>query len=436
VNEMLLPLAMAGVTLTGILLGYRVAMVLAGSAALFILVSDLPIAFFNLLVSRIYANVLSNWLLVAIPMFIFMGLILETSGVAERSLKAAQKALGGSAAGMGASVLVIGVLLAASSGIVGASVVLLTLLALPRLKEAGYDQSTSAGLITASGTLAILIPPSVMLIVLGDQLKTPVPAMFAGAIGPGLLLVVVYGLYIAWRARGLPALQQVEKTSVFALIYDLGPLLVLVVSVLGSIIAGIATPTEASGLGALGAVLVTVLYRKFSLAMLMQAARSTVITTSVVLFVMIGATCFSAVFKGIGGDDLVEAGITAFGTDAYVVLAVVMVAVFLLGFVLDWLEISLILLPIFAPIVAALDFGNGLSGPDVLIWFGILMAVNLQTSFLTPPFGFSLFYLRGAAGDQISTPEIYRGVLPFIALQLLVLALLILFPGLITGFTS
>ena len=435
-SDSVLPLAMAALTLGGILAGYRVAMVLAGSAAIFILLSDLPVAFFNLLVSRIYANVLSNWLLVAIPMFIFMGLILETSGVAERSLKAAQKALGGSAAGMGASVLVIGVLLAASSGIVGASVVLLTLLALPRLQEAGFEKSTSAGLIASSGTLAILIPPSVMLIVLGDQLKTPVPSMFAGAVVPGLLLVLVYGLYILWRARGLPALSPSERGSVFGLLYDLGPLLALVISVLGSIITGIATPTEASGLGALGAVLITLLYGKFSLSMLMTAARQTVVTTAVVLFVMIGATCFSAVFKGIGGDDLVEAGLRAFGDGPYTVLTVVMVAIFLLGFVLDWLEITLILLPIFAPVVAALDFGNGLAGQDVLIWFGILVAVNLQTSFLTPPFGFSLFYLRGAAGDQIATPDIYRGVLPFIALQLLVLSLLILFPGLITGFTS
>ncbi|WP_235607829.1 TRAP transporter large permease subunit, partial [Roseovarius indicus] len=203
-SDTALPLAMAALTLTGILAGYRVAMVLAGSAALFILVSDLPTAYFNLLTSRIYANVLSNWLLVAIPMFIFMGLVLEKTGVAERSLRAAQQALGGSAAGMGISVLVIGVLLAASSGIVGASVVLLALLALPRLQETGYDKPTSAGLIAASGTLAILIPPSVMLIVLGDQLQTPVPDMFAGAIGPGLLLVAVYGILVAIRARTLP----------------------------------------------------------------------------------------------------------------------------------------------------------------------------------------------------------------------------------------
>ena len=435
-SEELLPIAMAALTLTGILAGYRVGMVLAGAAAIFILVSDLPTAFFSILVSRIYANVLSNWLLVAIPMFIFMGLILETSGVAERSLRAAQRALGGSAAGMGISVLVIGVLLAASSGIVGASVVLLALLALPRLQEAGFDKETSAGLIASSGTLAILIPPSVMLIVLGDQLKTPVPDMFAGAIGPGLLLVAVYSVYIIWKARKLPALPRTDRISIARLLFDLGPLLALVVSVLGSIIAGFATPTEASGIGVFGALLITILYRKFSFEMLMNSARQTVITTSLVLFVLIGATCFSAVFKGIGGDDLVEAGITAFGTDPYTVLAVVMISIFVLGFVLDWLEITLILLPIFAPIVAGLDFGNGLDSQDVLIWFGILVAVNLQTSFLTPPFGFSLFYLRGAVGDQLTTPQIYRGVLPFIALQLLVLALLIIFPGLITGFTS
>ncbi|MEO9897660.1 MAG: TRAP transporter large permease subunit [Paracoccaceae bacterium] len=435
-SETILPLAMAALTLTGILAGYRVGMVLAGSAALFILASDLPTAFFNLLVSRIYANVLSNWLLVAIPMFILMGLILEISGVAERSLRAAQRALGGSAAGMGVSVLVIGVLLAASSGIVGASVVLLALLALPRLEEAGYDKPTSAGLVAASGTLAILIPPSVMLIVLGDQMQTPVPDMFAGAIGPGLMLVVIYAVYVTWRARGLPAMPKVDRVSPLRLLLDLGPLLALVISVLGSIIAGIATPTEASGLGAFGAVVITILYRQFSFKMLIEAAKKTVITTSVVLFVMIGATCFSAVFKGVGGDDLVEAGIMAFGTEPYTVLAVVMVAIFLLGFVLDWLEITLILMPIFAPIVASLDFGNGLAGSDLLVWFGILVAVNLQTSFLTPPFGFSLFYLRGAAGDRLTTPQIYKGVAPFIALQVVVLVLLILFPWLITGFTS
>jgi len=277
-SEAYLPMLMAALALFGILSGFRVGMVLAGTAALFIL--------------------------------------------------AAQRALGGSSAGMGISVLVIGVLMAASSGIVGASVVLLALLALPRLQEAGFDKPSSAGLVAASGTLAILIPPSVMLIVLGDQLQTPVPDMFSGAIGPGLLLVLVYGLYIVWRARGLPRPEKTESKSIFQLLFDLGPLLALVICVLGSIIAGIATPTEASGLGAFGAVLITIMYRQFSIAMLMSAAKQTVITTSLVLFVMIGATCFSAVFKGIGGDEWVESGILAFGNDPYTVLFVVMASIF------------------------------------------------------------------------------------------------------------
>ena len=432
-SEFLLPGAMAIVVLSGILAGYRVGMVLAGSAALFILISDLPIAFFNLLVSRVYANVLSNWLLVAVPMFIFMGLLLELSGVAERSLKAAQRAVGGSAAGMGLSVLAISVLLAASSGIVGASVVLLTMLALPRLTEAGFDKQTAAGLTAASGTLAILIPPSVMLIVLADQLQVPVPDMFTAALVPGALLVIAYGLFTVWRARKLPPLATNEKISVWQLIIDLGPLVVLVVAVLGSILGGIATPTEASGLGALGAIFITLIYGRFNINNTMEAARKTVVTTSMVLFVMIGATCFSAVFKGIGGDDMVETGVMAFGTEPITVLTVLMVSVFLLGFFLDWLEISLILLPLFIPIVSGLDFGNGLAGTELLVWFGILVGVNLQTSFLTPPFGFSLFYLKGAAGYSLQTTEIYRGVVPFIALQLFILLLLIIFPRLVTG---
>lgn len=436
-SDVVLPLAMAALTLGGILAGYRVAFVLAGASAIFIIASGLPTAFFNLIVSRIYANVLTNWLLVAIPMFIFMGLILEKSGVAERTLKGAQRVLGGTPAGMGVAVLVIGVLLAASSGVVGASVVLLALLALPRMTEVGYDKATSAGLIAASGTLAILIPPSVMLIILGDQLQTPVPDMFAGAIGPGLLLVGLYGTYIILRARGLPRPIKSPANNLMRglrrTLLDVAPLLLLVLSVLGSIIAGIATPTEASGLGALGAIFVTVLYRKFDATIIMEAARDTVLATAMVMTVIVGATCFSAVFKGIGGDAMIRDGLGLFGQSPWVVLLVVMGAIFILGFVLDWLEITLILIPIFAPIIAGLDFGNGLSDQELLIWFGILVAVNLQTSFLTPPFGFALFYLRGAAGDQVHTAEIYKGVIPFIVLQLLTLGLLMTFPWLITG---
>lgn len=434
--EYLLPITMAIVTLAAILAGYRVAFVLAGSAALFILISDLPHAFFQLIVSRIHANVLSNWLLVAIPMFIFMGLILEKSGVAERALKGMQTALGGSAASMGISVLIIGVLLAASSGIVGASVVLLTLLALPRLLEAGYDKPTSAGLIASSGTLAILIPPSIMLIVLGDQLQTPIPSMFAGAIGPGLFLVGLYTAYLIYQTRSFPKLKVESRgliKSIIPLTVDVAPLLILIICVLGSIIAGLATPTEASGLGALGAIIVTVIYRRFNVNKIMQAARETVIATSMVMMVMIGATCFSAVFRGVGGDTMIREGMMSFGGGPWGILAIIMVAIFLLGFVLDWLEITLILMPIFGPLIVGLDFGNGLDPEALMIWFGILVAVNLQTSFLTPPFGFSLFYLRGAAGDQLTAKDVYRGVIPFVILQIFALAMLIAFPWIITG---
>ncbi|MEN9773250.1 MAG: Neu5Ac permease [Pseudomonadota bacterium] len=433
----LLPVAMAVLTLAGILLGYRVALVLAGSSALFILVSELPLSFFGLIVSRIYSNVIANWLLVAIPMFIFMGLMLERAGVAERALRAAQNALGGSPAGMGLSVLVIGVLLAVSSGIVGASVVLLAMLALPRLLENGYSKETSAGLVAASGTLAILIPPSVMLIVLADQLRISVGDLFAAAFIPGLILVALYAIHVLYTSRRLKPgtihSQAHGRSSFIVLVRDLLPLLLLVVCVLGSIVSGLATPTEASGLGALGSIAIALLYGQCSWARVMGAARETVVATSMVLLVMIGATCFAAVFNGIGGNAAIEHAFKGITGGPWILLTVVMIVIFLLGFVLDWLEITMILMPIFGPIVATMDFGNGLSGSSVLVWFAVLVAVNLQTSFLTPPFGFALFYLRGAAPETLSTQQIYRGVIPFVVLQLIGLGILVAFPVLVVG---
>jgi len=429
-----LAILMAGVTLVGIISGYRVAMVLAGTAALFILATDTPLSFFKLLLSRIHSNVLSNWLLVAVPMFIFMGHMLEKSGVAEKSLRAAQRALGGTPGGMCVSVMIIGVLLAASSGIVGASVVLLTLLALPRLTEVGVSKSLSSGLIASSGTLAILVPPSIMLIVLGDQLKVPIGDMFGGAILPGLLLVALITTYVFFRTRGLTQTIEIERTTLLRTLWYLGPLVLLIICVLGSIIGGLATPTEAAGLGAFGAIIIATLYGFFSVSTVMDAARDTVVATSMIFFVLVGATCFSAVFRKMGGDDAILALISVFGTEPWTIIFVVMGMIFLLGFVLDWLEITLILMPIFGPLVATLDFGNGLAGTDLMLWFGILVALNLQTSFLTPPFGFSLFYLKGAAGNTLKTTDIYRGVVPFIALQLLALGALLAFPSLATGF--
>lgn len=428
-----LAILMAVVTLTGILLGYRVALVLAGSSALFILFTDTPDSFFKLLLSRVYANVLSNWLLVAIPMFIFMGHVLEKSGVAETSLKAAQRALGGTPAGMCISVMLIGVLLAASSGIVGASVVLLALLALPRLQEVGISERVSAGLITSSGTLAILVPPSIMLIVLGDQLKVPVGDMFAGSIVPGLLLVVLISAYVLFRTRGIEKTVDVERAPIGQTLWRLGPLVLLIFCVLGSIISGIATPTEAAGVGAFGAVLIALVYGQFSFKVLFDSAEDTVAASSMIFLVLIGATCFSAVFRKVGGEDAILDLISIFGSEPWTIIFVVMGMIFLLGFVLDWLEITLILMPIFGPVIGTLDFGNGLAGTELMLWFGILVAMNLQTSFLTPPFGFSLFYLKGAVGDKIKTIDIYLGVIPFILLQLLALALLLAVPGLVTG---
>lgn len=428
-----LAIAMAAVTLAGILMGYRVAFVLAGSAALFILISDTPVAFFKLILSRIYASALSNWILVAVPMFILMGYILEKTGVAERSLHASQRLFGGSPLGMIISVLFVGVLLAASSGIVGASVVLLALIAMPRLVDAGLDKPTAAGLVASSGTLAILIPPSVMLIILGDQLQVPIGDMFAGAIGPGLLMFALYGTYAAIRVIGLPSVEQNNSGSLLRALFEILPLVLLVVCVLGSIINGLATPTEASGLGALGAIIIAILYRSFSFSTMMESARETVKTSTMVFAVLIGAVCFSAVFRRVGGDELIISLASSFGEGPWTILTVVMVGIFLLGFVLDWLEITLIMLPIFGPIVADLDFGNGMVGTELVVWFGILVAINLQTSFLTPPFGFALFYLQGVMGNQITSLEIYRGVAPFVIIQCITLILVISFPEIITA---
>lgn len=433
--EYALPALMAVGTLAVILLGYPVALALAGSAGAFLLVADLPPAFFQLLVSRIFANALSNWLFVAVPMFIFMGLILEKSKIAEKALRSAQQALGGSPFSMALSVLLIGTLLAASSGIVGASVILLTMLGLPRLLEAGYNKPLAAGVVASSGTIAILIPPSLMLIILGDQMQASIPGLFAGAIVPGLLLVLMYALYTAARApRTATAEPSLSASNVLRLLIDIGPLLLLIIAVLGSILAGFATPTEASGVGALGAILIAALNGQAQPSIIWAAARDAVVATSMVIAIVIGATCFAAVFRRIGGDEMIQAGLGLIGGGPWMVLFIMMVVMFLLGFFLDWLEITLILVPIFAPIVAVLDFGNGLEGGQLLIWFGILVAMNLQISFMTPPFGVTLFYIRGVAESQLDTVDIYRGVAPFILLQLLCLGVVAAFPALVFAF--
>lgn len=435
-NDSTLPIAMAVVTLLGIFLGFPVAWVMAGTAALFAVLADLPLSFFSLLISRIYATALSNWLLVCLPMFILMGYLLERSGCAERTLLAAQRALGPLPGGLSVAVVLIGALLGAASGVVGASVVLLAVLALPEMRKAGYADPLAAGTIAASGTLAILIPPSIMLIVIGDLLRVSVGDLFRAALVPGFLLVFVYVGYVVLRAKLLTqeapaACSPQPKGSWLTVIGELLPFVALIVAVLGSIIAGVATPTEASGLGALGALLIAASQRKLNRPMLKDATRKTADTVAMIVFIIIGATCFSAVFRAVGGDALIERALLSVSSEAWTILLIIMLGLFFLGFVLDWLEISLILMPIFGPIVAKLDFGNGLSGQSLLIWFAVLVATNLQMSFLTPPFGPTLFYLRGAAPGGIANAALYRGVAPFVVLQILVLAVIAAVPSIL-----
>lgn len=432
-----LSIAMAAVTLLGIFAGYPVAWVMAGTAALFAVIAGLPVSFFTLLVSRIYATALSNWLLVCLPMFILMGYVLERSGCAERTLIAAQRVFGKIPGGLAVAVVLIGGLLGAASGVVGASVVLLALLALPEMRKAGYADPLAAGTIAASGTLAILIPPSIMLIVIGDLLRVSVGDLFRAALVPGGLLVALYVTYVVLRAKLTPESAPGVCTAHSripwgALVIDIVPFVLLIIVVLGSIIAGIATPTEASGLGALGALLIAAWQGKLSRHMVKDATRKTADTVAMVVFVIIGATCFSAVFRAVGGDALVEHALLSASSNPWVILGLIMLGLFLLGFVLDWLEITLIMMPIFGPIVGKLDFGNGLSGQPLMIWFAVLVATNLQMSFLTPPFGPTLFYLRGAAPGGLSNSAIYRGVAPFVALQILVLAVIAAVPGILS----
>jgi tripartite ATP-independent transporter DctM subunit len=365
-----------------------------------------------------------------------MGLLLEKSGVARRLLHSMAGLMGPLPGGYAFAVTVIGIVMAASTGIIGASVVLLALLALPVMQKTGYDMRIAAGVIAATGTLGILIPPSVMLIILGDMLNISVGGLFLGALLPGLLLGLLYILYLVglaiWRPSSMPPAQfnideGLGKRLLRLSAHMIAPL-ALIGAVLGSIIAGIATPTESAALGAAGALVLAVLGREMTLRDFRDVLSETSRTTAMILFVMIGATVFSVIFRRVGGDQLIHNLLLGLGTSPYTVLAVIMVLVFVLGMVLDWVEITLVVVPLVAPVIARLDFGMT---PELnLLWFAIIFAVNLQTSFLTPPFGFALFYLRGVAGDTLPMSTIYRGIVPFVLLQILCLILVIAFPQL------
>ena len=435
--EYALPLAMVVFLLLGIFSGYPVALVLGGTGILFAFIGELPFAFLQIGVSRIYASVIENWLLLAVPLFVFMGTMLDKSGLAQNLLYSLERVLGGRRGGLAIAVALLGIIMAASTGIVGASVVMLSVLALPIMLREKYKPELAVGTIAASGTLGILIPPSIMLVLVGDILQISVGELFLGAIVPGLVLgglYIAYLIYVALvRPGDAPASEAkpVDGFLLLALLRDLVAPLLLILTVLGSIATGTATPTEAAGLGAICAMLLAVFNRQLTYRTLSICVRETGKTSAMILSVLVGATIFGMVFKGLKGSRMIEDAIMSFDLSAYGTLGLLLLLIFILGFFLEWVEISFIVLPLFAPIVVALDFGLGFSRDQQLLWFAMLVAVNLQTSFLTPPFGYSLFYIKGVAPPDITIRTIYRGIIPFVGLQLTGLALLILWPNLV-----
>lgn len=394
-----------------------------------------PNSFF-LVVSRIFGGVVNKQILVAIPMFIFMGTMMERSGIARDLLNTLQLMTRRVPGGLALSVTLLGVILAATTGIIGASVVMMTLMALPVMLERGYDRPLATGTIAASGTLGILLPPSIMLVVMADLLGTSAGGLFLAAVVPSLMLASFYLLYIFIRTSLNPSLAPIQEPDDTLPALTLGtivrsflPPLVLILAVLGSIFGGIATPTEASGVGAFGALVLARLRGELRYTVLRDVVEQATLTTTMLFGLFVGATAFSYVFALLGGHDQILHIIQASGTGGWTVLLILMIAVFLLGFFFDWIEITLIILPVFAPIIAHLDFGGHLPDPSLTtMWFAILMAVNLQTSFLTPPFGFALFYMKGAAGDMVALKDIYCGIIPFVILQLLGLLAILLWP--------
>jgi tripartite ATP-independent transporter DctM subunit len=436
-----------------LLAGYSVALTLAGVALAFAFAGAalgvFDVTDLGFLPNRLF-GIVTNQTLIAVPLFVFMGVAFEKTRIAEKLLESLSHLFGGVHGGLGLAVVAVGALMAASTGIVGATVVTMGLMSLPTMLKMGYDPRYATGAICATGTLGQLIPPSIALVLLGDVLANAyqqaqlsqgifapdtisVGDLFAGALLPGLLLVGLYLAYtmtLAWYdPRRMPrvALADANRTArpcAAELAKNLLPPLGLILAVLGSILGGIATPTEAAGVGAAGAVVLAVAYRALNRKTLHEVCTSTLTTTSMVFFILIGASIFTLVFRGYGGDDLIRNGFAMLPGGPWGALAVVMLVVFLLGFMLDFIEITFVVVPIVGPELLAMGIDP--------IWLGVLLAANLQTSFLTPPFGFALFYLRGVAPAHISTASIYRGVVPFVGLQLVLIALLLAWPGLAT----
>jgi tripartite ATP-independent transporter DctM subunit len=427
----------------GVLLfsGFPVAFVLGGvGLAFWVFAASIGVVSeksFLLVTSRIYGGVVEDLVLVAIPMFIFMGTMLEKSGVARDLLLTLQMLMRRIPGGLALAVVLLGVVMAASTGIIGASVVMMTLMALPVMAERKYDLAFASGTIAASGTLGILIPPSIMLVVMGNLLSVSIGTLFFAALMPGLVLAGLYLAYVIGFSALYPArapgvhLREHQPWGILLVrtLKTFLPPVALIVLVLGSIFGGVATPTEASAIGAAGATALALVRRKLTWAVLNDVVQTTALIGAMLFGIFVGATCFSFVFTLLGGNDLIVGFIESLNAGPWSVLIAIMAIVFVLGFFFDWIQISLIVLPVFAPVIRLLDFGGHLAFPEMtVVWFAILVAVNLQTSFLTPPFGFALFYLKGAAPKGFRMETIYRGIVPFVVLQLLGLAAVMAWP--------
>ena len=431
--------------------GYPVALSLAGTALLFAAVGSLTghfdMAFLQALPNRLFGT-MENTTLIAVPLFILMGVMLEKSRLSEDLLESMADLFGRFRSGLGISVVLVAALLAASTGIVGATVVTMGLMSLPTMLKRGYSPAQATGVIAATGTLGQIIPPSIALVLLGDTLSsayqqaqlnmgifTPktvsIGDLFVGALIPGLILVVMYCLYMIFLAR--PSLPETEDAvsanhSLAKVMRNLLPPVILIVAVLGSILAGAATPTEAAGVGAFGATVLAAIKGQLSIARLREVVQSTTEVTSMVFLILIGAAVFSLVFRGFGGEELVEQFFAGLPGGVVAATLLVMLVIFLLGFILDFIEITFVVVPIVAPVLLAMGLDP--------IWLGVMIAINLQTSFLTPPFGFALFYLRGVAPDTVETSDMYRGVAPFILFQLFLMLLLSIWPQIATWLPS
>ncbi len=410
--------------------GFPVTFTMMGTSFLFGLIGLDPI-FFNLLPLRMW-NIMNNTMLMAVPLFIFMGLALERSGLAKELLETMQELFQNVRGGLAISVVIVGALLGASTGIVGATVVTMGLMSLPVMLKHNYSKSFAAGTVAASGTLGQIIPPSIVLLLLGPVMEVPIGDMFIGAVIPGMILVVLYCFFI-WIVtffgdKHVPAAQEkahdFDKAFILKIFKALIPPLFLILAVLGTIFAGIATPTESGSMGAVGAIILTAVNKRLSFKLLHDVARGTIKMTCMVFIIIMGASCFALVFRGLGGDDLLREFINSMNLEGWQLVTMVMIFIFILGFFLDFIEITYIHIPIIAPIVV--EFGY-----DPL-WFGIMFAVNLQTSFMTPPFGPSLFYLKGVCPPEVKTIHLYRGIIPFVILQLIGLIIIAAWPELVT----